>query len=49
VKILVAEDDRDIADLIAHYVHRQGWQTMLSAPVTTPWPTPAAKLSISSS
>ncbi len=27
MKILVAEDDRDIADLIAHYVHRQGWQS----------------------
>jgi len=26
VKILVAEDDRDIADLIAHYVQKQGWQ-----------------------
>jgi len=25
VKILVAEDDRDIADLIAHYLHKQGW------------------------
>jgi len=26
VKILVAEDDRDIADLIAHYIRKQGWQ-----------------------
>jgi DNA-binding response OmpR family regulator len=25
VNILVAEDDRDIADLIAHYVERSGW------------------------
>ena len=25
MKILVAEDDRDIADLIAHYFHKQGW------------------------
>jgi two-component system alkaline phosphatase synthesis response regulator PhoP len=25
VNILVAEDDRDIADLIAHYVQRAGW------------------------
>jgi DNA-binding response OmpR family regulator len=24
--ILVAEDDRDIADLIAHYLHKAGWQ-----------------------
>jgi len=26
VKILVAEDDRDIADLIAHFLHKQGWK-----------------------
>jgi DNA-binding response OmpR family regulator len=26
VRILVAEDDRDIADLIAHYLRKQGWQ-----------------------
>jgi two-component system alkaline phosphatase synthesis response regulator PhoP len=26
VKILVAEDDRDIADLIAHYIQKQGWE-----------------------
>ena len=26
MKILVAEDDRDIADLIAHYIQKQGWQ-----------------------
>jgi DNA-binding response OmpR family regulator len=25
VNILVAEDDRDIADLIAHYIERSGW------------------------
>jgi DNA-binding response OmpR family regulator len=25
MKILVAEDDRDIADLIAHYLRKQGW------------------------
>jgi DNA-binding response OmpR family regulator len=25
VNILVAEDDRDIAELIAHYVERSGW------------------------
>ncbi len=29
MKILVAEDDRDIADLIAHYLHKQGWQAHL--------------------
>ena len=27
MKILVAEDDRDIAALIAHYLHKQGWGT----------------------
>jgi two-component system alkaline phosphatase synthesis response regulator PhoP len=27
VKILVAEDDRDIADLIVRYLHKQGWDT----------------------
>jgi DNA-binding response OmpR family regulator len=27
VRILVAEDDRDIAALIAHYLHKQGWDT----------------------
>jgi len=26
VRILVAEDDRDIAELIAHYLRKQGWQ-----------------------
>ena len=26
MQILVAEDDRDIADLIAHYLHKQGWR-----------------------
>ena len=25
MNILVAEDDRDIADLIAHYVQQAGW------------------------
>ena len=25
VKILVAEDDRDIADLISHYLRKEGW------------------------
>ena len=25
MRILVAEDDRDIAELIAHYLHKQGW------------------------
>jgi len=29
MKILVAEDDRDIADLIAHYLHKQGWDAHL--------------------
>ena len=29
MKILVAEDDRDIADLIAHYFHKQGWTAHL--------------------
>lgn len=27
MKILVAEDDRDIAELIARYLHKQGWNT----------------------
>ena len=26
MRILVAEDDRDIAELIAHYLRKQGWQ-----------------------
>jgi DNA-binding response OmpR family regulator len=30
MKILVAEDDRDIADLIAHYLHKQGWTTHIA-------------------
>jgi DNA-binding response OmpR family regulator len=30
VRILVAEDDRDIAELIAHYVRKAGWQSHLS-------------------
>jgi DNA-binding response OmpR family regulator len=25
VKILVAEDDRDIAELITHYLRKEGW------------------------
>jgi DNA-binding response OmpR family regulator len=29
VHILVAEDDRDIADLIAHYFRKQGWDAQL--------------------
>jgi DNA-binding response OmpR family regulator len=29
VRILVAEDDRDIADLIAHYLRKQGWEPHL--------------------
>ncbi len=31
MKILVAEDDRDIAALIAHYVHKQGWDAHIAA------------------
>ena len=31
MNILVAEDDRDIADLIAHYFRKQGWQPHLVA------------------
>jgi len=31
VRILVAEDDRDIADLIAHYFRKQGWEPHLVA------------------
>jgi two-component system alkaline phosphatase synthesis response regulator PhoP len=31
VKILVAEDDRDIADLIAHYLRKQGWEPHIVA------------------
>jgi DNA-binding response OmpR family regulator len=26
VRILIAEDDRDIADLVAHYVRKAGWE-----------------------
>ena len=29
--ILVAEDDRDIADLVAHYLHKAGWTTYIAA------------------
>ena len=25
MKVLVAEDDRDIVDLMAHYLRKQGW------------------------
>jgi DNA-binding response OmpR family regulator len=31
VKILVAEDDRDIADLIALYIRKQGWESHVTA------------------
>ena len=31
MNILVAEDDRDIANLIAHYVQKSGWQTHIAA------------------
>jgi DNA-binding response OmpR family regulator len=31
VNILVAEDDRDIADLIAHYIERSGWTAHIVA------------------
>ena len=31
MRILVAEDDRDIADLIAHYLRRQGWEPHIVA------------------
>jgi len=31
VKILVAEDDRDIADLIALYVRKQGWEAYVTS------------------
>jgi DNA-binding response OmpR family regulator len=31
VQILVAEDDRDIAELIAHYLQKAGWQTHIAA------------------
>jgi DNA-binding response OmpR family regulator len=31
VNILVAEDDRDIADLITHYVQRSGWTAQVFA------------------
>jgi len=30
VNILVAEDDRDIADLIAHYFSRAGWRAHIT-------------------
>jgi DNA-binding response OmpR family regulator len=31
MRILVIEDDRDIADLIAHYVRKEGWEARLEA------------------
>jgi DNA-binding response OmpR family regulator len=31
VNILVAEDDRDIANLIAHYIQKSGWQPHIAA------------------
>ncbi len=31
MKILVAEDDRDIADLIAHYLQKQGWNAHVAS------------------
>jgi two-component system, OmpR family, alkaline phosphatase synthesis response regulator PhoP len=31
VRILVAEDDRDIAELIAHYLRKQGWEPYVVA------------------
>ena len=31
MKILVAEDDTDIADLIAHYVRKAGWEPLVVA------------------
>jgi two-component system alkaline phosphatase synthesis response regulator PhoP len=31
MKILVAEDDRDIAELIAHYLNKQGWITHVAS------------------
>jgi DNA-binding response OmpR family regulator len=29
--ILIAEDDRDIADLVAHYLQRSGWEVHIAA------------------
>ena len=31
MRILVAEDDRDIAELIAHFLHKQGWEPYVVA------------------
>ena len=31
MQILVAEDDRDIADLVAHYIRKAGWQAHVAA------------------
>ena len=30
MRILIAEDDPDIADLVAHYLHKSGWQTHIA-------------------
>src|SRR5688572_22725514 len=30
MQILIAEDDRDIADLIVHYIQKAGWQAHVS-------------------
>jgi len=30
VRILIAEDDPDIADLVAHYLHKSGWETHIA-------------------
>src|SRR4051812_3817040 len=29
--ILVVEDDRDIADLVAHYLRKAGWEAMIAS------------------
>lgn len=31
MRILIAEDDRDIADLVAHYVRKAGWEPHVAA------------------
>jgi DNA-binding response OmpR family regulator len=31
MRILVVEDDRDIAELIAHYLHKAGWESHVEA------------------
>ena len=30
MRILIAEDDPDIADLVAHYLHKSGWETHIA-------------------